>query len=401
VPGQNVTFMVFGDTAVENTSGDMSIFYFHTGFNGITCDQIPFDGLLIQTPEGAGISFRANGVDFVLSGDSVLKADPTGEMTVTIVEGTGQLSAHGKTVELSAGTRATVPIDENFEASGPPSDPKPLSEKEIMLNCRLFGTECPSLDEIASGLPSNTPVPIDPIIPTNTSVPVDESIPTNTSVPGTPGLPTNTSVPLSTNTSVPIPTNTSEALPTRTPTKTPFNMPTFTTTRTPTKTNTTQPTKTKTSTTVPTSTATNTSTPTATRTPTPTNTSIPPTPTETSPPPFACSEIVLSNGSGPEFIVTNNSAIDVLVTEITLTWPAANGKWTKAWLDGDLLFSGKYDPPSATVPINVNPLSKRTVETGNTEPLSLEFTDGAEANGYDISVKFDGGGTTCTKGASH
>jgi hypothetical protein len=67
--------MVFGDTSVDNVSGDMSAFYFATGFAGVRCSQVPFDGLLIEMPDGSGISFQANGVDFMLQGDAILQAN--------------------------------------------------------------------------------------------------------------------------------------------------------------------------------------------------------------------------------------------------------------------------------------------------------------------------------------
>jgi hypothetical protein len=214
VPGQNVTFMVFGDTEVNNTSGDMSAFYFSTGFTGVTCDEVPFDGLLIETPEGAGIVFRANGVDFVLQGDAILQAEG-GEMTISMVNGTGQITADGQVVELGPGTSSSVEVDEDMEATGGPSDPEPLSDEEVVLACELFGIGCP--EEEATVSPTNTPA---------------SGLPTNTPVPGTPGEPTNTSTPLPSDTPLP-PVPTSTPAVTNTPPPTNTLIPTVTNTSSP------------------------------------------------------------------------------------------------------------------------------------------------------------------------
>ena len=40
IPGQNVTFLVFGDTGLYNYSGDMYSIYFSTGIGSVTCSQV-------------------------------------------------------------------------------------------------------------------------------------------------------------------------------------------------------------------------------------------------------------------------------------------------------------------------------------------------------------------------
>ena len=60
LPGQNVTFLLFGDVEIENavdpqadpTLQPMQAFYFRTGIAQTDCNQAPSDGVLIQTPEG-------------------------------------------------------------------------------------------------------------------------------------------------------------------------------------------------------------------------------------------------------------------------------------------------------------------------------------------------------------
>jgi hypothetical protein len=200
-PGQNVTFLVFGDTAVDNTSGDMSAFYFTTGISGITCNQVPIDGIFIETPDGSEITFQANGVDILLRGDAILEAKPSEEMTVSMLTGSANVRAEGEEQEVSAGNEVSVPLNEEGKPDGPPTEPEPLSSTQ---GCLIAGVGCPA-----------TPTPVDPgLPPTYTPVPVESGEPTNTSVPLPP---TNTSAPIPTDMSPPGATNTSPPPATNTP----------------------------------------------------------------------------------------------------------------------------------------------------------------------------------------
>jgi len=332
VPGQNVTFMVFGDTEVNNTSGDMSAFYFSTGFTGVTCDEVPFDGLLIETPDGAGIVFQANGVDFVIQGDAILQAEG-GEMTVSMVDGTGQITADGQVVELEPGTSSSVPLDEDLEATGGPSEPEPLSDEEVTLGCELFGIGCPEEEATAS--------------PTNT---LTTGLLTYTPVPGTPGEPTNTSVPFPSDTSPPQPPTITS--PTDTPT------PHFT--------------------------------PTETHTPTPSATNT------YSPPPMSCSAISVDPvpGDGGRFNITNNNAGEIIITQITLTWPVGtNGNWKRVILEGTTIGNPNTDTSPATIVLSASVI-QRTIEGSKTEPMRFIFQNPPAApTGYSVEITFDVGCT--------
>ena len=143
VPGQNVTFVVFGDTDIHNASGDMSAFYFSTGFGGIKCNGVDFDGLQVNTPDGAGIKFTANGVELILEGNAVMTADRGGQMNVTLVTGSGTVKAEGVTHAMTPGMQVSVPIDENLEASGAPSEPQTLEPEQVTMVCDLYGIACP------------------------------------------------------------------------------------------------------------------------------------------------------------------------------------------------------------------------------------------------------------------
>jgi len=143
LPGQNVTFLVFGDTVLENSSQNMSTFYFTTGLTGISCEQVDYDGLFVSMPDGSGISFQSNGVDILLQGDAILQAKPAGEMSVSMLSGSSELSANGQTVSVNAGSYSTIPMSENLQPSGPISEPKPLSGEILSISCQLLGIGCP------------------------------------------------------------------------------------------------------------------------------------------------------------------------------------------------------------------------------------------------------------------
>ena len=107
----------------------MQAFRFSTGISGPSCEGAPQDGILIQTPEGAGkISLRANDVDIELGSTGYLQAQPGDHMTVSIIEGQGTVTAQGVSVVVPAGAQVEIPIDDNLSATAPPGDPTPYDE---------------------------------------------------------------------------------------------------------------------------------------------------------------------------------------------------------------------------------------------------------------------------------
>jgi hypothetical protein len=382
VPGQNVTFMVFGDTSLENTSGDMLAFYFTSGLGKITCKKAPLDGIVIRMPDGAGIAFQVNGADLTLQGTTVLEAETGGDMTITMLDGSGSVSVGGQQQALVGGQALSVPLggDSGKQAVGPPSAPQTLAEGLAQLGCLLTGSNCPSpaeLAEVPPGAPTNTPVPVAPGQPTNTSVPLNPRQPTNTPVPVAPGMPTNTSVPLRTNTPVPVapgqPTNTPVPLRTNTP---------IPATNTPIPSNTPVP---------------------PTNTPKPTNTPVPPTNTPEPIPSGSCSDIdidwdgVTAQGNA-QFEIDSGYTSDIVLDHISISWPGDNGKLVKIKLQGAIWSK----PAGVDSPADIGlggDASKRTVAPGTTEILEFTFDESAyDGSGYNVTVEFDVG---CSRSASH
>ncbi len=122
-PGQNVTFLLIGDSQINNTSGNMRAFYFSTGLGQPTCNSAPDSGLLVRVPHGLRVSFQANGVNVSLASTAILRAVPHKQMTVTLIEGHGIITAQGVTQILPAGSEISIPLGgaNGLESAGPPS----------------------------------------------------------------------------------------------------------------------------------------------------------------------------------------------------------------------------------------------------------------------------------------
>lgn len=172
LPGQNVTFLLFGDVEIESAvePGDESLtpmqaFSFRTGLGSTTCAEAPADGILIQTPEGAGkVNLRANGVDIELGSTAYLTAQPGQFMTVSVVEGQGTVTSDGVSVEVPAGMQTSIPLDEDLNADGEPSEPAPYEAAPLEL---LPIEVLPETISIAAPSPSAPPVTFNPMDPTS------------------------------------------------------------------------------------------------------------------------------------------------------------------------------------------------------------------------------------------
>lgn len=104
----------------------MQAFTLQTGLGDAGCAEAPNSGLLVQTPEAAGdIRLQVNGVDFQLSGTTFLQAEAGNGLFVSILEGSGTLSALAKSVIVPAGAGSSVLIDENLLVNDVPADPTP------------------------------------------------------------------------------------------------------------------------------------------------------------------------------------------------------------------------------------------------------------------------------------
>lgn len=130
LPGQNVTFLLFGDVeltsavpAEDGAGADaddaqwapMQAFLLRTGLGDAQCDQAPESGLMVQTPEGAGeVTFNINGVDVGMGSTVVFRAQPQGDLTVSTIEGMAVLEVEDEVQPVPAGSRVRVSLDEEM-----------------------------------------------------------------------------------------------------------------------------------------------------------------------------------------------------------------------------------------------------------------------------------------------
>ncbi|PJF28701.1 MAG: hypothetical protein CUN52_12115 [Phototrophicales bacterium] len=116
LPGQNVTFILFGDVMLENATtpeqvenGEftpMQAFYLKTGIGDAGCSEAPDSGLLVQTPKGVGeIAFNVNGVDVTMGSTVFFQATNTDQLTATTIEGSAVLTVDEQSFPVLAGTR--------------------------------------------------------------------------------------------------------------------------------------------------------------------------------------------------------------------------------------------------------------------------------------------------------
>ena len=120
MPGQNVTFLLFGDVeitnAVNNSIGSdktpMQAFYLRTGAGDAQCDEAPESGLLVQTPKGVGeVAFNVNGVDVQMGSTVFFQTTATNDgMTVSTLEGAAYVTSKKNTEVIVPGTWARVPV---------------------------------------------------------------------------------------------------------------------------------------------------------------------------------------------------------------------------------------------------------------------------------------------------
>lgn len=138
LPGQNVTFLMFGDVEIRNAVAEddppnteihaMQAFYLRTGIGDAPCEGAPQSGLVVQTPEGVGaVVFNINGVDVEMGSTVFFQADAEEGMTVSTLEGATHVSDELGSQPILAGTWVRIPLDENLRPSRAPGWPRPYT----------------------------------------------------------------------------------------------------------------------------------------------------------------------------------------------------------------------------------------------------------------------------------
>ena len=367
LPGETVSMVVFGNATLDNQSGDsasLESFYFSSELGQIVCEKVPFDGMMITSPDGSGVHFTINGSELTLMGNASIKAIKNGKMEVTVYKGSARIVSNGQEQYFGAGQKTSVQLGgaNGSESISVPSEPETLTGEELTTACTMTGQFC-------------SPSDIVPVSEAQAQAQIQNEI---TSTP--------TAIPTSTVTLTPSPT----APPTYTlvvlPSITPSKKPTLT------------PTVTKPPTRTPAPTLTITNTPTRTNTPI----FIPPTLTPTLvPTPLAeaaCSQVLLgplTNLTPTELAmdITNNTGAPITITRLFAIWEKSQPsfKLDRLLVNGNVVWN-KSDPDSPSdIPAEGNFLNgaELTIPDASTIPFTIRFTNDLLPTGYEVHLVFD------------
>lgn len=406
LPGQTITMVVFGNTTLDNESGNLESFFFSSELGQIQCEKVPDDGIMISVPEGEGVSFMVNGAELTLTGDASITAQKNGKMEVNLYEGAGRIVSNGEEQYFGAGQQVSVPLggENGTESIGAPSEPSTISQDDLDTACSLTSQYCQP-DQIIPVSGSQAQEELQQALGITPTISL-----TATRQPSLTFTYTPTLLILPSRTSTRIPT----AVITRTPTKVPTKSitpggPTLTRTRTPTRTLTRTPTVTPggptfTPTDTPTFTSTVTDTPTvtftATNTDTPTNTAtvtLTPTNTVTNTASPSCSNVTAGSLTNPstnqlQMTITNSTGSTIRMDSLHVEWvdTPSSQRIDSIILDGVTLWSGNENNPPSDFPSEQSwsgSASDRDIDPG-TVTLLIQFGDTVTA-GNTVEPTFD------------
>lgn len=137
ISGDKMALNVFPNDVLANGSPapttPMSAFYLKTGIGETNCAEMPPDGVLIQTPEGAGrVQMTVNGVQMSF-GSTVFLKTAENLLVVVVAEGTATITANGETQFVPAGAEASVELNEDLTLPvGVPSEPYPYKPADVL-----------------------------------------------------------------------------------------------------------------------------------------------------------------------------------------------------------------------------------------------------------------------------
>lgn len=129
LPGENVIFLLFGDTTLDALSPTLNAVRLNTNLTSTSCDTAP-SGMLVQSPNGQQITMNLNGANVTLGSTALFVAEPFGSMKMAVIEGLGVVEAMGETRIVPQGAEIGVRLgggDDGLEISGPPSGLRPYT----------------------------------------------------------------------------------------------------------------------------------------------------------------------------------------------------------------------------------------------------------------------------------
>lgn len=167
LPGANVTLLLMGDARLDDASEEgqapMQAFQLRSGLSGATCSDAPADGLLIQTPHGAGrVNLTVNGADVSLGSTVFFEARPGETMTVSTLEGSAVVTAKDESQTALPGQQVSVPMSLSMRPAGAPSAPQAYNVAAMRnLPLALFERQVMLVDESDEDVPPPCDCPPD------------------------------------------------------------------------------------------------------------------------------------------------------------------------------------------------------------------------------------------------
>ena len=365
LPGETVTMVVFGNTTLDNESGGLESFYFYSELGQISCEAVPSDGLMLNSPGGSGLLINVNGTELTLKGNANLKAVKNGEMEVSLFSGSGRIVSNGQEQYFGAGQMVSVGLggENGVQSISGPSAPEPLTQNELNIACAMTGQYCSQsqitpVSEVEAQQQLQAEITFTPTLTptqTRTSIPSPTFVPTNTSFVLPSWTPRWTSTPTRTLTPIPSATRTRTPIPTRTRTPT----PTLTRTRT----------------------ATPTITPTPTATPTPSCGLIFPSP------------VINPNPNELRMDIINSNVTPITIEGFHADWVkiAPSQKLSKLFLGGAEIWNISDNTPPSDIPAegNWNSANRTIPGNGTVGILIVQFQDPLEPGNYQLQITFD------------
>ncbi|MFN8527276.1 MAG: LysM domain-containing protein [Anaerolineae bacterium] len=110
LPGQNVTFLLFGDTSVSTGTTTMRAFTVETRIGTVVCNELPESSLLIQAPENQRVRMNINGADVILGSTARIVSHANDDMIISLLEGSGEVQAYGVQRLLVPGSEVWMPL---------------------------------------------------------------------------------------------------------------------------------------------------------------------------------------------------------------------------------------------------------------------------------------------------
>jgi hypothetical protein len=133
LPGQNVTFLLFGDSTLNNFTSDMRLLSLNTNFSEPKCQDAPQSSLLIQSPQGTEVTMNINGAEVTVGSTLYVTAQQQQNLRIATIEGQALVKAADVVQVVEPGTQVNLPLGGNggLEVVGPPSSPEPFEAEVI------------------------------------------------------------------------------------------------------------------------------------------------------------------------------------------------------------------------------------------------------------------------------